>query len=84
MPLYEFQCNTCGKTMEILLTAGDDTKPQCSYCGSRKLNKLMSAPSSMSGDAKNRLPGAGDTGCCGMSPAHASCAGPGSCCGRAK
>jgi putative FmdB family regulatory protein len=84
MPLYEYQCRDCGKTMEILITAGDDTRPQCRHCGSRKITKLMSAPSSMSGVVKGRLPGASDTGCCGESPAHASCAGPGSCCGRAK
>ena len=79
MPLYEYHCRDCGKTVEILVTAGDDTN-----CDSRKLDKLLSAPSSMSGVARNRLPGAGDTGCCGMSPTQASCAGPGSCCGRVK
>lgn len=84
MPLYEYHCRDCDKTVEILVTAGDDNKPQCPDCSSKNLDKLLSAPSSMSGVAKNRLPGAGDTGCCGMSPAHASCAGPGSCCGRVK
>ncbi len=84
MPLYEYQCRDCDKTMEILLSPGDGAKPECRYCGSKNLTKLLSAPSSMSGVAKNRLPGAGDTGCCGMSPDQATCAGPGSCCGRAK
>jgi hypothetical protein len=29
------------------------------------------------------VPGPGDTACCGSSPDRASCAGPGSCCGKA-
>jgi hypothetical protein len=36
----------------------------------------------MSGVAKNRMPGLGDTACCGKAPSEAGCAGPGSCCGR--
>ncbi|MEW6078873.1 MAG: zinc ribbon domain-containing protein [Thermodesulfobacteriota bacterium] len=84
MPLYEYQCQECGQTTEILITAGDDTKPRCGQCGSGQLKKLLSAPSSMSGVARDKLPGQSDTGCCGMSSGHSSCAGPGSCCGRAK
>jgi hypothetical protein len=46
------------------------------------LKKLVSAHSSMSGPHKNRMPGLGDTSCCGSSPGEAGCAGPGSCCGK--
>jgi hypothetical protein len=47
------------------------------------MTKLLSAHSSMSGPVKNRMPGPGDTACCGSSPGKAQgCAGPGSCCGR--
>jgi hypothetical protein len=47
------------------------------------MKKLMSAHSSLSGSAAHAMPGPGDTVCCGSSPGHAGCAGPGSCCGKA-
>jgi hypothetical protein len=55
----------------------------CEHCGSGNLKKLMSAHSSLSGTASASMPGPGDTACCGSSPGHAGCAGPGSCCGKA-
>ncbi|MEA1934380.1 MAG: zinc ribbon domain-containing protein [Thermodesulfobacteriota bacterium] len=83
MPLFDYLCRDCGKTSEILVTLSDDS-PICLSCGSNNLKKLLSAHSSMSGLAEghNRMPGPGDTTCCGSSPGHAGCAGPGSCCGK--
>jgi putative FmdB family regulatory protein len=81
MPLFDFSCENCGKTSEILVT-GDDNQPQCQFCGSRNLKKQLSAHSSMSGIGKPKMPGLGDTTCCGSSPNEAGCAGPGSCCGK--
>jgi len=81
MPLFDFLCLECGKTSEVLVTSSN-ASPACSECGSVKLKKLLSAPSSLSGVPRHGLPGAGDTACCGSSPAQAHCAGPGSCCGR--
>jgi hypothetical protein len=42
----------------------------------------LSAHSSFSGASRHALPGPGDTACCGSTPGHAGCAGPGSCCGH--
>lgn len=81
MPLFDYHCVDCGQRSEILVT-GSGRQPQCSACGSSNLRKLLSAHSSMSGPSKNRLPGPGDTACCGSNPSQAGCAGPGSCCGR--
>jgi len=82
MPLFDYQCKDCGKLSEVLIS-GTNSKPECSYCGSRNLEKLLSAPSTMSGAAKISMPGPGDTACCGSTPgAAAGCAGPGSCCGK--
>ena len=81
MPIFEYLCLDCGKTSEILIFGFDDS-PQCSFCSSHHLKKLISAHSSMSGPLKNKLPGPGDTACCGSSPGEAGCAGPGSCCGK--
>jgi putative FmdB family regulatory protein len=81
MPIFEFMCAECGATSEVLVASSNES-PACKACGSTKLKKLLSATSSLSGAARHGLPGAGDTACCGSSPAHAGCAGPGSCCGK--
>lgn len=81
MPLYDFKCRDCGMESEVLVTLSDDI-PECEGCGSRNLDKLMSATSSFSGNASTALPGTSDTACCGSNPSSKGCAGPGSCCGK--
>jgi putative FmdB family regulatory protein len=41
MPLYDFRCNTCETTFELLAKAG--SAPGCPECGAT-LEKLVSAP----------------------------------------
>ena len=82
MPLFDFLCLDCGKVSEILIASAEDAL-ECRSCGSGNVKKMLSSISSLSGVKKNSLPGAGDTACCGSSPGHAGCAGPGSCCGKA-
>jgi len=81
MPIFDYLCEDCGKKIEILITVSND-KPECSICGSRNLEKMISKPSSFSGVSTSRFPGPGDTACCGSNPSDAGCAGPGSCCGK--
>ena len=81
MPLFDYHCETCGKFSELLANSSVE-QAQCSYCGSLEMKKLLSAHSSLSGTAPIRLPGVGDTGCCGSQPHQADCQGPGSCCGK--
>ena len=81
MPIFEYRCPDCGTLSEILVAASED-KPRCNGCGSDELEKMISAHSSMSGLAASKFPDPGDTACCGSSPAHAGCAGQGSCCGK--
>lgn len=81
MPLFEYICSDCGKTSEILISGSQDV-PQCRNCGGKNLTKLISAHASISGTGSMNMPGPGDSTCCGSSPGHANCAGPGSCCGR--
>ncbi|MFA6009090.1 MAG: FmdB family zinc ribbon protein [Desulfobacteraceae bacterium] len=84
MPLFDYHCKTCGKLSEILMISSEQ-QPICRHCGGSNLEKIMSAPSSLTGAARSGFPGPGDTACCGSSPgAAAGCAGPGSCCGRTK
>ena len=82
MPLFDFLCADCGHQAEMLVFS-EKTTLFCKQCGGGNLKKLMSAHSSLSGAAANTMPGAGDTACCGSSPGHTGCAGPGSCCGQA-
>jgi putative FmdB family regulatory protein len=83
MPIYEYKCLDCGKVSEILVfSSGPEVS--CPECGSLSMEKLMSATSSLTGKSgTGRLPGPGDTACCGSRPGEAAgCAGPGSCCGK--
>ncbi len=82
MPLFDFLCADCGQVAEMLVFA-EKTTVHCGRCGSANLKKLMSAHSSLSGASSGAMPGPKDTACCGSSPGHAGCAGPGSCCGKA-
>ncbi len=81
MPLFDYLCLDCKKSSEILVS-GSNNQPHCTYCGSQNMKKQLSAHSSFSGDSKSSVPGPGDTTCCGSTPDHAGCAGPGSCCGK--
>jgi putative FmdB family regulatory protein len=47
MPLFEYECLSCGKRFELLVRA--DTKPSCPMCGKARLEKLMSAFAAHSG-----------------------------------
>ena len=82
MPLYEYICLDCGKQSELLVSSGSP-EPRCRTCEGANLKKLLSAHTTVSG-ASHRMPGPGDTACCGDAPGQAAgCAGPGSCCGKA-
>ena len=81
MPIYEFRCQGCGRTSEVLVR-DRESRPECPECGGNDLEKLISSPSSLTGRTGQDLPGPGDTACCGSSPAQPGCAGPGSCCGK--
>ena len=45
MPIYEYQCDSCGKRIEALQKISDDPLKICSSCGSASLRKLVSAAS---------------------------------------
>jgi len=81
VPIYEIVCDDCERTEEVLVTKQNSTLA-CPSCGSTKTTKVISATSSMTGQAHSGLPGPGDTTCCGSKPSAGSCTGPGSCCGR--
>jgi len=64
MALYEYKCKDCGTVAEQLVFSSEDA-PECPKCGSKKLEKLMSAFAVASAPAKSSgpLPGCA-SGCC--------------------
>ena len=45
MPIYDYRCRVCGKITEIIVTGSDDREPRsCPECGSREVERLLSAP----------------------------------------
>ncbi len=43
MPLLEYRCDSCSKTNEVLVLAGDAAaKPVCASCGSHDMQRLLS------------------------------------------
>jgi len=81
MPIFEFQCQDCGKNSEIL-SIGSNEEDECQFCGSQNLKKQLSVPSSLSGVSKASMASPQVPACCGGSPDQMGCAGPGSCCGN--
>lgn len=61
MPIYDFRCLDCGEVTEFILPSVSAIMDSaCSACGSRNLEKLISAPSLL----KNYTAPSGKT-CCG-------------------
>lgn len=43
MPIYEYQCRSCGNQFEILQKMNDEPLVDCGECGAADLQKLISA-----------------------------------------
>ncbi len=43
MPLYEYECRSCGNVSEVIQRMSDDPLTTCDRCGG-ELKKLLSAP----------------------------------------
>lgn len=75
MPLYEYHCNSCNADVELLVRSTAEI-PECSECGSQKLEKLLSvaaAPNMAGGSlpVHNTAPPA--QGGCGRSQCASGC-----------
>ncbi|MGO9514084.1 MAG: FmdB family zinc ribbon protein [Steroidobacteraceae bacterium] len=44
MPFYEYQCGSCGHTLEAMQKVSDSPLKKCPHCGKPQLQRLMSAP----------------------------------------
>jgi putative FmdB family regulatory protein len=47
MPIYEFECQKCGKEYEELVRAGYDETPPCPKCNSKKIKRKISRTGSV-------------------------------------
>jgi putative FmdB family regulatory protein len=63
MPIYEYECQGCGRQFELLVRNGET--PICPQCGQSDLTKNFSAPAAHTGGKK-------DPAC----PAKDSCGSP--------
>jgi putative FmdB family regulatory protein len=43
MPLYEYQCTSCGETVEVIQAMSDPLYAHCPKCGG-EMRKLISSP----------------------------------------
>jgi putative FmdB family regulatory protein len=44
MPIYEYECQSCGHVLDALQKISDDPLRHCPDCGEPALKKLLSAP----------------------------------------
>jgi len=45
MPLYEYECESCGKRFEKIIQKFSDPPPEsCPHCGKGPVRKLLSSP----------------------------------------
>ncbi len=61
MPLYEYECRQCGNRFEALVMGS--RQPVCPRCGSKDLEKAVSAPAVRSGRAGGYVPAPSSGGC---------------------
>lgn len=78
MPIFEYECTSCGKEFELLLRNSSHT-PECPGCSGTDLRKKLSAFAAITGAASARaeLPAscqgcghAGGPGACGFAENH--------------
>lgn len=43
MPIYEYRCEACGHTFEVIQKLSDELLKECPECGAVQLKKLVSA-----------------------------------------
>ena len=60
MPIYDYKCGECGKVSEVFLRSPDSKDIKCPSCGSKNLERLISASYVVRMNAP--VPG---TTCCG-------------------
>lgn len=67
MPLYEYECKSCDRVVEILIRSQKEAVA-CPDCGGQRLDRVLSVPAAPSVRSGSSLPVAGGGGgeSCGM------------------
>lgn len=71
MPIFEYQCASCGKEFEVLVRNAS-TVPECPACSGTELHKKLSAFAALTGTASAQAEGPASCQSCGGVPG--SCA----------
>jgi len=70
MPIYEYSCGQCGDDFELLVLRSDE--PVCPNCGSKNLQKKMSACGFSVGYKFKSASASGGSSCSGCSSSSCS------------
>ena len=62
MPLYEYTCQSCGKSFETIVKHNE--KPDCEFCGSKKVERQLSSFAAHVGGTE--IPSCAEGGCPGF------------------
>lgn len=65
MPLFEYTCEACDQSFELLVRGGENLA--CPHCGSDRLEKAWSVPAAHTGGRSSELP------ICGPQPGAGGC-----------
>jgi putative FmdB family regulatory protein len=63
VPIYEYECENCGKRSSALLARFDSPDPACPHCGQLRLHRLVSTFATFGGgddDFGDEFGGSGD------------------------
>ena len=44
MPLYEYECDACGRRFEVIQKFSDPSPDVCKHCGKGPVHRLLSSP----------------------------------------
>ncbi len=67
MPIFEYQCKKCGHVTAFLEKANDSKKHACEKCGSKAMQKLLSAFAAKGGSDSGSGGPSCPTGTCPLS-----------------
>ena len=63
MPIYEFECRSCGERFERLVSNGNAERQSCHLCGATQPRRLISVIAGMTGRAAEPGPVCGAGAC---------------------
>ena len=73
MPIFEYECTSCGKEFERLVR-NPSHLPECPDCSGTDLRKKMSAPAAITGAASARAESPASCQSCGNPGGPGACA----------